>query len=95
MDSVCDDVSKKSDFVLPSSATIMEVKELTLGNFATFYKDIKECEAIIRNYVRQVSTERASTKMKQSIAENMCCVCLDRKINRLLKCTVSSRMSYV
>jgi len=81
---------KNYDEPLPNFATVLDVKTLSVMDFYTFYIKIMECESNIKNYVRGQSAYLKSpdSKIKATIGENECIMCMDAKVDRVLKCGV-------
>ncbi len=72
--------------LLSQTAAILDVKELTVDEFANFYRDIRECQDVIR---KNRSSLFANIKDTPA-APGECIICQNDKANTVLKCSVSS-----
>ena len=73
---------------VPVTAAVMDVKVLGIIDFYSFYIDIKECEDVIRGYIKRASIIGTDPKLKKTIMEDTCPLCCSNTVNVTFMCKV-------
>ncbi len=81
--------------VLPALATVMDVKEMNVLDFYTFYLDIKESEDVIKNYFKKTVIGSVGGKRPEATDEDAdtCVLCYNSNANKLFRCKVLRTVS--